>query len=97
MRPLYALAFVVGASSLFAADWPRFKGPLGSGISTETSLASRIDIEKDLVWKRAIPPGVSSPIVVSDRVVLTGYDKEGLAIIGLDSATGEQLWRLVRS
>ena len=54
-----------------AEDWPRFKGPRGSGLSAEENLPSKIDLDADLVWKRQVPAGVSSPIIVDSRVVLT--------------------------
>ncbi len=61
------------ASSTVQADWTRFRGPNGSGTSSdgEPTPSSWSDSE-NLRWKVAIPgPGSSSPIVVGDRVFVT--------------------------
>ena len=66
---LLALALsILALTSSSAADWPRFRGPNGSGIA-EGELPP-IDPKKPL-WKVAIPgKGVSSPIIVNGKVFL---------------------------
>ena len=48
--------------------------------------------EVGFVWKRAIPTGKSSPILVGDRVILTARDGERLLTMALSRRTGETLW-----
>ncbi|MEQ1860547.1 MAG: PQQ-binding-like beta-propeller repeat protein [Chthoniobacteraceae bacterium] len=63
----------------FAADWPRFRGPRGDGVTTETSLPLTWSEKENLVWRTELPgPGSSSPIVVGERVFLTSYSGYGV-------------------
>lgn len=90
-------AFILGILALSlsnspAADWPRFRGPNGSGIA-EGELPP-IDPKKPL-WKVPIPgKGVSSPIVVGNKVLLqTGaLDGKSRTLLCLDAASGKPLW-----
>ena len=61
------------------ADWLRFRGPNGSGVSTDTA-PTEWSPTKNLKWKVPLPgPGSSSPIVVGDRVFVTCYSGYGLS------------------
>ena len=53
--------------------WTRFRGPDGSGVSTEAvSTPTTWSDTENLKWKTALPgPGSSSPIVVGDKIFLT--------------------------
>ena len=71
-----------------SADWSRFRGPNGSGISTDTKpIPSKWSEEKNLMWKAELPgPGSSCPIAVGNRIFLTcwsGY-ADGKEIGSLD-------------
>ncbi len=75
-----------------AADWPRFRGPNGSGVA-EGELPA-IDLKKPL-WKVAIPgKGVSSPVIVAGKLFLqTGaLDGKSRTLLCLDAASGKPLW-----
>jgi len=62
-----------------AADWPRFRGPTGDGLTGKTSLPLKWSEKENLVWRTKLPgPGSSSPIVVGDRVFLTCYSGYGV-------------------
>lgn len=60
-----------------AGDWNRFRGPNGSGVSTDTDPQSKApptewSEQKNLRWKLELPgPGHSCPIVVGERVFVT--------------------------
>lgn len=55
-----------------AANWPQWRGPMGTGISTEKNLPAEWSATKNIKWKTAIPGrGHSSPIVWGQRVFLT--------------------------
>jgi len=62
--------FVLFVSSMIsgAADWPRFRGPNGSGIAPDDKpVPVEWSATKNLKWKTALPgPGSSSPIVVAN-------------------------------
>jgi hypothetical protein len=57
-----------------AADWPRFRGPNGSGVADAKNLPVEWDDDKNIRWKTALPgPGVSSPVVWGDNVYVTCF------------------------
>ncbi len=62
------------------ADWLRFRGPNGSGISDDSAATPvKWDSKKNVKWKVKLPgAGVSSPIVVGDRVFVTCYSGYGM-------------------
>lgn len=81
------------AALAVASDWPRFRGPNGSGVAETTGLPAEFGPAKNVLWKTALPPGHSSPILSGDRIFLTAFEGETLLTIALDRATGKVLWR----
>ncbi len=86
MRFLLLVASVV----LAGADWPGFRGANGAGVSGD-SLAYPSSFKT--VWKTTIPAGLSSPVVVGQRIFVTGLDGERFVLLALDRASGKELWR----
>src|SRR5689334_1579694 len=43
------------AVPLIAADWPRFRGPNGTGVADARNLPSEIGPGKNVAWKTALP------------------------------------------
>lgn len=90
-----------------AADWARFRGPNGTGVSTDPAPPVTWGAGENLAWKIDLPgPGSSSPIVVGDRVFVTCYTGYGLSteepgdqadlqrvLACYSRATGEELWK----
>jgi outer membrane protein assembly factor BamB len=80
-----------------AADWPGFRGN-GTAVSPETNLPEKFDraTGEGLRWTAPLPArGVSSPVVVGDRVYVTcsdGVKGDRLHVLAFDPATGKQLW-----
>ena len=93
-----AAALLVGgsiaATALTAAEpnWSRFRGPNGSGISTATAVPTEFGPTKNLVWRLALPPGHSSPILLGDRIYLTAFRGDTLTTIAIDRLKGRMLW-----
>lgn len=87
------------------ADWPRFRGPNGSGIAADTDpVPARFGETENLRWKVELPgAGVSCPIVVGGRVFVTTYSGYGAGggtqvdlvrhLVCLDAASGKVLWQ----
>ncbi len=91
-----ALLFqVLGAPSspVPEGDWPRFRGPNGSGVLDGKELPPSLDPAKCLAWKLDVPPGTSSPVVAGGRLFLTGAEGEERIVLAIDAATGKELWR----
>ena len=69
---LTAAGFSSFATTASAGNWPQWRGPDGSGISTEKNLPSEWSPTKNIKWKTAIDGrSHSSPIVWGNRVFLT--------------------------
>lgn len=86
------------------ADWLRFRGPNGTGIA-ESDAPVEFSSDKNLKWKLELPGrGVSSPIVVGDKVFVTCYSGYGMGnndgkiedlkrhLVCVDRASGKTLW-----
>ena len=94
MLPLsLALATLIAAGPADANDWSRFRGPNGSGVADSTGLPSEFGPDKNVVWKKALAPGYSSPIVSASHIFVTATENEKLFTIALDLATGDEKWR----
>lgn len=88
------------------ADWRRFRGPDGAGVSN-SSIPAAWSPETNIAWKVDLPgPGVSSPIVVGTKVFVTCYSGYGLDqsdpgeienlmrhLVCVDSTNGKILWK----
>ena len=77
-----------------AENWPRFRGPTGDGISTETRLPVEWNNTDHVAWKTPIPgEGWSSPIVWGERIFLTATLQDGRKChaLCLDAASGQIL------
>ena len=72
------LLFVLNVS-VSADDWARFRGPNGSGVSSDAAPTPvEWSPDSNVRWKTALPgEGVSSPIVIGDRVFVTCYSGYG--------------------
>ncbi|MBL8231068.1 MAG: PQQ-binding-like beta-propeller repeat protein [Bryobacterales bacterium] len=98
--PYFASRSVTALFCLFAAlpdgqaaDWPRFRGPNGSGVSEARQLPVKFNAKENLVWKADVPGGTSSPIVVGSRLYYTGFDKDERLVVAVDAKTGKEVWR----
>lgn len=89
---LTALA-CAGAAS--AENWPRFRGPNGTGIAS-ADLPVRFGDKENIVWKTALPGvGHSSPIVWEKRVFLQSSEATGKErwLLCIDADSGKLLWK----
>ena len=86
------LMVLSGLVSQAATDWPRFRGPNGSGVSDAGNLPAELNPTNNLAWKTDVPAGSSSPIVVGGRILLTGYKDNQRLVWFLDRTNGARLW-----
>ena len=77
------------------AEWPGFRGPNGSGVdAVSTNLPGTISPgAPSQLWRTAVPPGASSPVLTSNRIFLTAYEPGLLITLSIDRATGKIVWR----
>ena len=81
------------AATVPGDDWPRFRGPNGTGLQETGALPRELGATRNVVWKTPLPPGYSSPVVSGDRIFVTAYEGTKLLTIALDRASGKELWR----
>lgn len=89
---LLALALSLTAH---AENWPRFRGPTGQGLSTETNVPKVWSSTQGIRWKTAVPGiGWSSPIIWNDRVYVTTVSEGNTQcrVLAFDRTTGNILW-----
>src|SRR5262245_51091623 len=89
---LSLLAALCFASHSWAADWPLFRGLNCSGRADNARLPAELGPTTNVVWKTALPPGHSSPVVVGDRIYMTAVRQKRLLTIALDRKDGRILW-----
>jgi outer membrane protein assembly factor BamB len=99
MRRGAAIAiFLVTAFSILRAvraedNWPQFRGINGAARSTSAAkLPDEIGPTTNVIWKTALPPGHSSPIVFGPHIYLTAVRDGKLLTVGLDRSSGKVLW-----
>jgi outer membrane protein assembly factor BamB len=92
VRFLAVVGLTCLAAPILAADWPQFRGPNGSGVCDDAPLPAKIGPETNVVWKVALAPGHSSPVIVGERIYVAAVRDKQLVTIALDRATGRQLW-----
>jgi outer membrane protein assembly factor BamB len=93
-------------STAFAEDWSQFRGPNGTGVSETTGIPTEFGPGKNVIWKTALPPGHSSPVLTKNRIFITAYSSDSahiketeqkknykLLVICLDRQTGKLLWQ----
>ena len=79
-------------------EWPRFRGPNGTGISLATGIPSTFTLA-DANWRVPLKgEGHSSPVLWGDRVFVTGSDarKESFIVQCLKVVDGLEVWSLSR-
>jgi outer membrane protein assembly factor BamB len=91
---LLSFVFVFGAARSGIADsWAQFRGPNGTGRSASTHpLTAKLEMSTQLVWKKTILRGQSSPIIVGNSVVFTGYDDGVLSTVCVNLEDGNTKW-----
>jgi outer membrane protein assembly factor BamB len=92
MRFLLLLLLSAATAAAPAADWSRFRGPNGSGLSDTTGLPVEFGPALNVVWKTDLPQGFSSPVIHGDRIFLTGFRDDSLLTFAVDRKTGKVLW-----
>ena len=92
MHPRFLLLALVPL--LLAADWPRFRGPNGSGVADDNSIPVAVG-NGDVIWKIDVPGnGVSSPIVSKGKLFLQTAtpERQERMLICYHAASGKRLW-----
>jgi outer membrane protein assembly factor BamB len=91
----FPILLAAAASTLFAENWPAWRGPNANGVSNARDLPVTWTQTENIRWKTPLDgPCNSTPIVWGDRVFLTqGLDGgRRRAIVAIDRSSGKKLW-----
>jgi outer membrane protein assembly factor BamB len=93
------LVYGASVSSLALSDntnWPQWRGPAGSGVTSSTDVISQWGPEQNVKWRIRLPEaGNSTPIVWDDRVFFTQplSESKQRSLFCVDRQSGRELWR----
>lgn len=87
--------FLLAADTVHSANWPQFRGPLGTGESTEAAVPVQWSSPH---WRVKLPVrGHSSPVIWENKIFLTGWtnagDKVDRHVLCVDRENGKVLWQ----
>jgi len=86
------------SGSVWAENWPGWRGPRGDGTSLEKNVPIKWSGTENVIWKVPIPgKGHASPIIWDDRIfVVTALEKQKQRVLlCLDRKRGKVLWQRV--
>jgi outer membrane protein assembly factor BamB len=92
---LAAVLTLLAVTTTSADNWPRFRGPNGTGVAADKDVPIKWDESGGVLWKIPLPGlGNSSPVIWGDRVFLqaspsTGKERQ---LVCVSASTGKLLW-----
>jgi outer membrane protein assembly factor BamB len=87
------LACSVPRAPISAAEWLQFRGNNATGRAQGArQFPVEIGPNSSVIWRVAVPPGHSSPVVTERRIFLTGVRDGQLLTIALDRLKGRPAW-----
>jgi len=93
---VYFFIATLCAAPAAAENWPGWRGPQRTGLTTDSGVVTKWSPTENVLWKTALPgSGISNPVVWDDRVFVTaseGRDQGELHVICLDRKTGAERW-----
>jgi outer membrane protein assembly factor BamB len=85
----WAAAITVNA----ADNWPQFRGPNASGVSTSAKPPVKFGPGTNQLWKVSAPAGASSPCVWGDAIYLTAFEDGKLETLCYRRRDGKLVWK----
>ena len=92
LRTTFILAALI-LSARAESVWPQFRGPSGASTAVGAAPPRELDGTRHLLWRSPVPSGSSSPVIVGDRIFLTGFSDGKLATFALKRSDGSVAWR----
>jgi outer membrane protein assembly factor BamB len=77
-------------------NWNQFRGPNGQGRAPSASIPVHFGPQEKVLWKTAVAPGHSSPVIWDNHIFLAAYEparKNQLITLAVDRQDGSILWR----
>jgi len=92
-RMVLAICVVlVGVSSVWAQDWPQWRGPNRDGKVTGFTAPQTWPQELKLKWSVPVGQGDSTPALVGDKLYVFTRQGEDEVTLCLDAQTGKEVW-----
>lgn len=90
-----AIVSVWQVATVCAEDWPQFRGPNCSGISTaKSSLPTTFSATENVRWSAKLGDGIGSPVVAAGRVFVSAMTADQtVSLFAFDARTGQKLWQ----
>ena len=92
----YITCFIVSvcAAAVSAEDWPQFRGPNSSGVSTsKVTLPTQFNSSDNVKWSANLGDGIGSPVVANGKVfVASMIDDDHVGLHAFDAASGKEIW-----
>ena len=94
VAPLLVSLLAVCPHPITAEDWPQFRGPNCSGISTSSqALPVKFSSTEKMAWTAKLGDGIGCPVVAAGRVFVSAMvNKEKIGLYCFDARSGRQLW-----
>jgi len=85
---------LLAMNTVSAEDWPQFRGPNCSGVSTSAApLPAQFSSTEHVKWSAKLGDGIGSPVVASGRIFTSAMvDPQTIGLYAFDAASGNQLW-----
>lgn len=96
LKAMTILSALVVANTVWAADWPAFRGPAGDGISAAKEVPTDWSAEQGIAWRVSLPgKSNGSPIVSGTNIFLTSAENSGRDrhLHCFSTADGKERWR----
>jgi outer membrane protein assembly factor BamB len=88
---------VLASATLFANNWPHWRGPTHDGVSKETGLPVAWSQDKNIAWKLPLPAySGATPIIWGETIFLnvaTANDSGSLELWAVDRSKGTATWK----
>jgi outer membrane protein assembly factor BamB len=89
---LLSCVVLIGASCVFAQDWPQWRGANRDGKVTGFEAPQQWPKELKLRWKTTVGTGDATPALVGDKLYVFTRQGDDEVTTCLETASGEELW-----
>lgn len=96
MKTFYRFLLLLSLSltaSVFAADWPQWRGPNRDAKVIDAVLPSTWPKTLKEEWKVTVGIGHASPVVAKGKIYVFARQNEEEVLLCLDAVTGKEIWR----
>lgn len=84
-----------GSTDVTSEGWPQWRGPNGSGISSETNWNPILQNAEGIIWNVYLGLGYSNVALQGDRLYTMGMKDRKTTVFCLDANTGAPIWDYV--